>query len=66
MFEMAHVGNVADITYLVPEVAEKFNEYIICHTRSCMAEVSVAIDSRTADIKSYMSLVDRLENLFLS
>jgi hypothetical protein len=66
MLKMSHVCDVADITYLVAKVLEEFHEYIVCHTWPCMTKMRVAIYGRTADIKSHVSLVNRLENLFLS
>jgi hypothetical protein len=63
---VSHVSDVADIAHLVSEVLEEFHEYIVSHTRTCMSEVRIAINGRSADIKSDMSLVDRLEDLFLS
>jgi hypothetical protein len=66
VLKVSDVCDVAYITDLVAEVLEKFYEYVICHARTCVTEVCVAINSRTADVKSYVSLVDRLEDLFLS
>ena len=66
MLKMSYIGDVADISYLVTEMLEQFDKNIISHSRSCMAEVCVALDCRAADIKSHVSLIYRLENLFLS
>ena len=66
MLEVSHVCDVADITHLVSKMLEQFHEYIISHTRTSMSQMRVAVYCRTADIKSHMPLIDRLENLFLS
>ena len=66
MLKMSYVGDVADISYLIAEMAEEFDEHVICHAGSGMAEVCVSIYSRTADIKAYMSFIDGLEDFFLS
>ena len=66
MLEVSHVSDVADIAHLVAQMLEKLYEYIICHTWTGVSEVCVTVDGRTADIKSHVSFVDRLEDLFLS
>jgi hypothetical protein len=66
MLKMAYVRDVTDISDLVAQVLEKFYKNIISHSRTGMSQVSVAINSRAADIEPYMALVDGPENLFLS
>ena len=66
MLKMAYVSDVTDIAYLVAEMLQEFHEYIISHSWSCVSKMSVAVDCRTADVKSDVSLIDRLEYLFLS
>ena len=65
MLKVAYIGDVAHITYLVAQMFEQFHEHIVCHARSCMAQVCISIYCRTADIKPYMSFIDRLEQLLL-
>ena len=65
MLKMAYVSDVTDIAYLVAEMLQQFHEYIISHSWSCVSKMSVAVDCRTADVKSDVSLIDRLEYLFL-
>ncbi len=66
MLKMSDVGYVPDIADLISEMLEEFDEYVICHSRSCMSQMGVSIDRRTADIKAYMSFIYRLEQLFFS
>ena len=66
MFEVTYIGYVADIAYLVAEMAQKLHEHIVCHSRSGMAEMRVSIYGRAADIKSHMTFIKRLEQLLLS
>ena len=66
VLEVSHVSDVADIAHLISKVFKKLHEYVVSHARTCMSEVCIAINGRAADIKSYVSLVDRLEDLFLS
>ena len=64
--KMTDIGYITHVTHLVSKMLEKLDEYIVCHTRTCMSQMRVAVYCRTADIKSHMPLIDRLENLFLS
>jgi hypothetical protein len=66
MLKMSYIGDVADISYLVTEMLEQFDKNIISHSRSCMAEVCITVHCRAADIKSYVSFVDRFKEFFLS
>ena len=66
MLEMSYICDVADIAHLVAKVTEEFHKHVVCHARSCVTEMSVAVNGRTADIKSDMTLIDRLEDLLLS
>ena len=61
MFEMSYVSDVAYIAYLVAKVGEQLDENVICHSRSCMAEMCISIYGRAAHIKAYMSFIERLE-----
>jgi hypothetical protein len=66
MLKMSYISDVAYIADLVAEVLEKFDEYIICNAWPCMTEVCITVHCRAADIKSYVSFVDRFKELFLS
>jgi hypothetical protein len=66
MLKMSDVCDVTDIAYLVAEMLEEFYKNVIRHTGAGMAEMCIAIDGRTADIKTHMTLVKRSEQLFLS
>ena len=66
MLEVSYIGDVADVAHLVTQVFEQLHEDIVSHTRTGMSQMCVAIDGRTADIKSYVAFVDGLEYLFLS
>jgi hypothetical protein len=50
VLEMSYVCDVADIAYLVAEVAEQFHEYVISHTRTCVSQMRVAVYCRAADV----------------
>jgi hypothetical protein len=45
---------------------EELDEYVVSDTRSGMSQMGVSIYCRTADIKTNVSFVYRLEYLFLS
>ena len=66
VLEVSHIRDVTDIAYLVAEVLEQFHEHVVCHAWSRMSQVCVSIYGRTTDIKSYVTLVYWLEDLFLS
>jgi hypothetical protein len=66
VLEVAYIGDIAYITYLVAKMTKELYEYIISHTRTSMSKMCVSVYCRAADIQSYMTFVDRLENLFLS
>ena len=49
-----------------PPEREKLYKYIVSHAWTSVAQMCIAVNCRSADIKSHVSLIDRLENLFLS
>ena len=50
---------------LVAEMLEEFEEHVICDSRSCMTEVSVSVNRRSADIHTHMTRMNRHEKFFL-
>jgi hypothetical protein len=62
MLEVSYIGDVANITHLVTQVSQQFYEYVVCHSRTGMSKMCVAINSRAADIQAYASLIDGFED----
>ena len=65
VLQMAHIGDVAHVAHLVAEVAQKFEEHIVGHSRPCMPEVGVAVDRGAAHVHAHMSRMHRHEKLLL-
>ena len=65
VLEMAHIRDIADIAHLVAEMLEEFEEHVVCDSRSCMAEVSVSVNRRSADIHTHMTRMNRHEKFLL-
>ena len=63
MLEMANVGDIADIAHLIAKMLQVAIEDIEGDSRSCMSEVCVTIDGRSADIHSDMPLMKGFESL---
>ena len=57
MFEVTYVGDVADVAHLVAEVTEIAEKYVEGDCRTCVTEMAVAVDGRTADIHPDLSLM---------
>jgi hypothetical protein len=66
VLKVSHVSDVAHITHLVAKVLEEFHEHVVGDSRTGVTEMCVTVNGRAADVKTNMSFVDRLENLFLS
>ena len=61
MLEVTYVCDVAHIADLVSEMLEEFEKDVVCHARSCMSEMGIAIDCRSADIHAHVTRVNRNE-----
>ncbi len=64
MFKMAHIGDIAHVAHLIPQVTQIAEQNIESDCRACMAQVCVAIYSRPTHIHAHMTFMDRLERLF--
>ncbi len=58
---MADIGYVADIAHLVAQMVKIAEKDIECDGRTCVSEMSVAINGRSAHIHSHFSLMDGCE-----
>ena len=66
MLEVAHIGDVADVAYLVAQMGEVAEEYVEGDGRTGVSEMSVAVDRGSAYIHSHTPFVDRAEKLFVA
>ena len=66
VFQMSHVGDVADVTYFVAYVRQVAVEYVECYGRAGVAEMAVAVDGGSADVHAHSFGVQRFECFFLS
>ena len=66
MLQVAHIGDVPDVTDLVAQMSEEFEEYVICHSRSGMSQMGIPVDGRAADVHPYVTGIHRDEELFLT
>ena len=66
VLEVAYVGNVAHIAYLVAEVTQVAEHQVEGDGGTGMTQMGVAIDGGTANIHAYIGGVERFEALFLS
>ena len=58
---MAHVGDVAHVAHLVPEVAQQLLQHVVGYARAGVAQMGVAVHRRAAHVHSHATLVDRGE-----
>ncbi len=65
VFEVSHVGDVADVAHLVADMEQVAVEYVEGYGGTGMAEVSVAIDGGATYVHSDTAFVDGTEKLFL-
>ena len=66
MFEMAYIGDVADVAHLIAEMLEVAEKDIEGDSRTGMPQMGVAIDGGAADVHAHVGRVDGLEPLFLA
>ena len=65
MLQVSYICDVTHIAHLISEMLEQFHEHIISDARACMSEMCISVNCRTADIKSNVSFIDRLEDFLL-
>lgn len=63
MLEMSYIGDVTHIAHFVALMEQVAEQHVKCDGRASMTEMSVAIDSGSADIHAYTALMQRLEKL---
>jgi hypothetical protein len=61
VFKMTHIRYIPDIADPVTQVKEITVEQVECHRRTGMAEMSIAVHRRSADIQSDKRGVQRTE-----
>ena len=66
MLQVTDIGNVAHITHLVSEESEVTEKEVECNGGTCVPEMGIAIDRRSANIHTYMPFVEGAEILFLT
>ena len=66
VLKMTYVGDVAHVSDLVAQMLQIAEEYVECYCRTCVTKMCVAIDSRAADIHSYVRSMKRFEAFFLA
>ena len=61
VLQVAHVGDVADVPYLVAKVLQVTEEHVECDCGARVPEVRVAVDGRAADVHAHVGGVQRLK-----
>ena len=65
VLKMAHISDVAYVAHLISEVLEIAEEDVESDGGTCMSEVWVAVNGRSADVHAHVRRMQRLEH-FLS
>ena len=66
VLEVPHISNITYVTHLIAEVKEITIEQVEGNSGTCMAQVGITINGRTAYIHTHVSLVEGTEILFLT
>ena len=66
VFQMAYVGDVADIAYLIADVCQVAEQQVESDGRPCVSQVRVTVNGGTADIHANMWRMKRYEQFFSS
>ena len=64
MLQMAHVGDIPDVAYLIAQMRKVAEENVECDCRTGMAQVRVAVYGGSADVHAHVGCVQRLEQFF--
>ena len=54
VLQMAYIGDVAYIAYLISQMGKVAEKQIESNGRTCMSQMRVTVNGRTADIHTYM------------
>ena len=63
VLQVTDIGNVTHIAHLVPEAGQVTEEDIERDSRARMSQMGIAIDRRSADVHTHMSLMQGTERL---
>ena len=66
MLKMTHIGDIAHISHLVAEITQVTEQDVERDGRSCMSQMRVAINCRTAHIHAHKRGVQRDKLFFLA
>ncbi len=66
VFQMAYIGNVANITNLVAEMLQVTEQHVKSDIRPAMSKVCRAVNRRAAYIHAYMRRIKRSEKFLCS
>ena len=66
VLQMAYIGNVSHVAHLVAQMLQVAEENIEGDGWTCVSQMCIAINGRTADIHAYVSRVDWFERFLLS
>ncbi len=61
VLKVTHVGNVAHIAHLVTEMFQITENQVKSYSRTCMTEVSVTVNGRSANIHAHMTFMHGFE-----
>ena len=61
MFQMPHIGDIAHVAYFVADMREIAEKQVESYGRTCVSQVRVAIDGRSADVHAHMRGVQGYE-----
>ena len=65
MFQMAHIGDVTHITYLITQMLQIAEHQIEGDGRTGVSQMGITINGRTTDIHAHIGGVERLEAFLL-
>ena len=66
MLQVAYVGDVTDIAYLVSQMLEVAEQDIECDGGTCVTQMGIAVHGGAAHVHAYVGRVYRFKQLFLS
>ena len=63
MFKVTYVSNVPDVAHFITKVRQVAEHQVESDGRTCMTQMGIAINGRTANVHAHMGGVQRFERL---
>ena len=64
--KVSYIGYVPDISHLISQMLHQPHKCVVSDSRTGVSQMCIAIDRRSADIKSHPARIDRLEKFLLA